>query len=449
MAFQVGNYVKSAALTGLQKGINKSLGTSGSFLGNSIGGLLGGVSQSLFEVGNAFNTISSVTSLKLDSVVAGGETGFVSGKCPERNATGDLEAGNVRQGIGQSMDDYMINTDPTGTIKKNSAFVKNDNNYHPLAWSSDKYFMTIRVFDYERKDLFRKAQNSEKYTVTLPLPTELSDSQRTEYSTADMKTVGTLMTEGMTEGAGVQAVLTAGPAVAGKIAGGVGGMLSGNKILGPVMSAAGAGMDAAGLTSENLVNAIEQYMGVSPNPQPSVLFKGPSLREFNFTWQFNPRDVDESVRIRKVIEKLKASALPRKTFSGASTGVLRYPQVCMLNFFPWDGSANVNSIYGWGEKSIVRIKRCFISNITSNYAPNGVPSFFAGTVGAPVFIQLSMTLKEIEFFTSEDWLSYEASEVGGSSIDLNKVFGGSIIGGLTQGAANLTGADSLIKRLTE
>lgn len=428
MAFNPLNSAKSSFLSGVQKGVNQSQGTNGSSFGSSAAGLIDSLAQSLFEVGSAFNTVSAVTSLKIDSVIAGGETGFVSGKSPERAAAGDLEAGRNSRGINQSMSDYKINTDPTGVIAKNKSH-GGGTSYYPLAWASDKYYMTLRFFDYDRKDLFREAKNTPKYTVTLPLPSELNDSQRTEYSTADMKTVGTLMTEGATKSAGLQAVMTAGPAVANKLIGGLADKVGAkNKMLAGTLSTFGAGAEAAGVNTENLVNAIEQYMGMAPNPQPSILLKGPSLREFNFTWTFNPRDVDESKRIRETIERLKASALPRKSFAGSGTGVLLYPQVCMLNFYPWDGSANKNSIYGWGEKSLIRIKRCFISNITSNYSPNGVPSFFAGTVGAPVFIQLSMALKEIEFFTSEDWLSYNASEIGGSSLDLNEVFGGSVIG---------------------
>lgn len=407
MGFNPLNSVKSAALTGVQKGINQSLGTSGSFLGNAVNGLLGGISQSLFEVGNAFGTISSVTSLKLDSVVAGGETSFVSGKCPERAAAGDIEAGNAPRGVGQSMVDYKINTDPTGKIAKNSFHGNGKTGawYRPLAWMSDKYYMRLRFFDYNRDHLFKKGTDVSIYSVDLPLPLELSDSQRAEYATADMKAVGTFMTEGIASGGlAAQVAMTAGPEIVGNIAGSIGGALAQkNRVFGAIGSTVSAGADAAGVNKENIVNAIEQYAGMAPNPQPSVLFKGPSLREFNFTWTFNPRDVDESKRIRETIERLKASALPRKAFTN-STGVMRYPHMCMINFYPWDGGATLaGNIYGWGEKSLIRIKRCFISNITSNYAPNGVPSFFEDTVGAPVFIQLSITLKEIEFFTSEDW----------------------------------------------
>lgn len=406
MAFDPLKSVKSAALTGLQKGINKSLGTSGSFLGNAVNSLLGGMSQNLFEVGNAFDTISAVTSLKLDSVVAGGETGFVTGKCPERAAAGDIAANRGGKGVTQSLQDHVINTDPTGTIDKNrnNSHVRG-NTYYPLAWASDKFYMKLRFFDYDRTDLFRAAKNKEKFTVVLPLPVELTDSQRSEYATADMKTVGTILTEGGSGGAVKQAAMFGLNTVA-------------DKALGLLPDTARSLAGDAGFNSETLVNAVEQSMGQAPNPQPSVLFKGPSLREFNFTWTFNPRDVNESVRIRETVERLKASALARKAYNN-STGVLRYPEICMLNFYPWDASRNKNSIYGWGEKSIIRIKRCFISNITTNYAPSGVPSFFAGTVGAPVFIQLSMTFKEIEFFTSEDWLSYKGSAAEGTAPGIN------------------------------
>lgn len=440
MSFNPLKSVKSAALSGVQKGINKSLGTSGSYAGNSIGGLLNSLSQSLFEVGNAFGTISAVTSLKVDSVVAGGDTSFVTGKCPERYAAGDLEAGNAPRGVRQSMKDHIMNTDPTGKIGKATNH-KNGSNYYPLAWGSDRYYMTMRVFSYDRTKLFKKADDDPQYTVTLPLPTELADRQYANYSTANMQAVGTFVDEGMSAGLGAQLAMTAGISAVGSIAGAAVGALSkASPTFGKVAGVATSAAAAAGINTENITNAIEQRMGAAPNPQPAVLFKGPELREHSFTWTFNPRSADESRRIRQTIERLKSSALPRKAFTD-STGVMRYPHMCMLNFYPWDNTEPMESeIYQWGHGSIIRIKRCFISNITANYAPNGVPAFFASDKdtkkedpGAPVFIQMSISLKEIEYFTSEDWYSVTDSYDFQAKFDESKSTIGTLAGGALPG----------------
>ena len=198
-----------------------------------------------------------------------------------------------------------------------------------------------------------------------------------------MRTVGNLLNNGFGEG-----TVTAGALR------GAQGLVENSKLLGM-----GNKVD---IQPEDIVNAIEQYLGVAPNPNPSVLFQGPVLREFNFSWMFNPRNAEESRRLKKIISKMKASTLPATSF-GSDTGLLRYPNVAMVNFFPWDNSSSVsNGSYGWSDESFMRIKRCVIENIITNYAPSGAPTFFEGTKD-PVFIQMNITLKEIEFFVSEDW----------------------------------------------
>jgi hypothetical protein len=154
-----------------------------------------------------------------------------------------------------------------------------------------------------------------------------------------------------------------------------------------------------GVDTDTILNAVEQAYGVAPNPNPAVLFKGPRLREFSFNWILHPRTPAESQGIRNAIKSLKAYALPTPTF-GQDTGLLSYPPMVMINFYPWDAAGTSND-YGWGDDTPIKIKRCFLSNVSVNYAPNGIPSFFAGTRD-PVVIALSLQLKEIEFFTSLD-----------------------------------------------
>ena len=55
-----------------------------------------------------------------------------------------------------------------------------------------------------------------------------------------------------------------------------------------------------------------------------------------------------------------------------------------------------------GSHPIIGFKHALIENVTINHSPNGIPSFFAGT-SLPTFYQVSITLKEIEYFTAEDY----------------------------------------------
>ena len=152
-------------------------------------------------------------------------------------------------------------------------------------------------------------------------------------------------------------------------------------------------------------SAVQQTLGAVPNPNPSVRFSGPILREAGFTWYFNPKNQEESAKINTIIKKLKAASLPKNTSSGVS-GILSYPKLAQINFYPWDSQGANSAVseankWGWTKKSIIRLKRCFISQVNINYNPANVPSFFYDN--SPVVIEVTISMKEIEYLTSNEW----------------------------------------------
>jgi hypothetical protein len=143
-----------------------------------------------------------------------------------------------------------------------------------------------------------------------------------------------------------------------------------------------------------------QIAGAIPNPYVTLMFNGVDLRTFTFTWKFAPRNVTESKMLKAILQLIKGSALP--TFSGQNTGVLQYPMLCKMTLMSQDKSWDGTEIGKEGSHPIIGFKHALIENVTINYSPNGIPSFFAGT-SLPTFYQVSMTLKEIEYFTGEDY----------------------------------------------
>jgi len=149
-----------------------------------------------------------------------------------------------------------------------------------------------------------------------------------------------------------------------------------------------------------------QVAGAIPNPYVTLMFNGVDLRSFTFTWKFAPRNVTESGMLRAIIQLIKGSALP--TYSIKNTGVLQYPLLCKMTLMAQDKSWNPNSSlegegkFQEGSHPIIGFKHALIENVTVNHSPNGIPSFFAGT-SLPTFYQVSITLKEIEYFTAEDY----------------------------------------------
>ena len=56
--------------------------------------------------------------------------------------------------------------------------------------------------------------------------------------------------------------------------------------------------------------------GAVMNPNMELLFKGPALRSFTFSWKMSPRDKKESEVIAKIIRTFKQSMAPQKSESG-------------------------------------------------------------------------------------------------------------------------------------
>lgn len=257
------------------------------------------------------------------------------------------------------------------------------------------YYCRLMLGKYQRTRPFEPQNWSPEKTLLLPLPQELFDETRAEFSDMGLEAVGNIMNLDVATGLGAAALKSVGDVTAGLASAtlaGVGGNVGskiGEKLAG-----------AAGITPERITSAVQQQIGMAPNPNPSVQFTGPSLRDFSFSWVFYPKSARESENIDYMIRVLKAAALPSHTFTN-STAILNYPDLCQINFFPWDSGGNNNG-WGWSDKSIIRIKKCFIKSVRVSYSDQGTPAFFEGTQ-LPIMYRLSISLQETEYMLANDW----------------------------------------------
>jgi hypothetical protein len=78
---------------------------------------------------------------------------------------------------------------------------------------------------------------------------------------------------------------------------------------------------------------------------------------------------------------------------GVSEGVglfFSFPSMVTVSLFP-------------SSEFLYRFKPCVIDNITVNYSPGSTPSFYRGTDAAPTAVTITISLKEIEYFTNKDF----------------------------------------------
>jgi len=273
------------------------------------------------------------------------------------------------------------------------------------------YYTRLTLSPYNRANAFELSNLTPNFILNLPLPTELRDDTTVSYTNVNLETVGDIlsgrgnaMTGAVTRNAGQ--LISGGLSATSK---GFGRMLDrGGAALGLLNSAQESLIGAVQslLPPEQINSAIQQQNGVAPNPNPSVQFQGPVLRDFTLTWAFYPKNPDESDVIDKVIRKLKARALPSLDAGGGA--ILKYPHICQLNFYPWDEEAGSDP-NGWSDKSIIKIKKCFMSGVNVNYNAFGTPGFFEGTK-LPISYSLTINFKEIDYLLSGDWDSTAAGE---------------------------------------
>jgi hypothetical protein len=276
-----------------------------------------------------------------------------------------------------------------------------------------KFYCRMSIGEYKRPKPFETATFNPTSSIYLPLPDILRDTSDIKYNSTDSQTVGDFF-----NGDAVTGILGFGYRNLGRMASSA-ITNGGGAIAGALMAATGprgAAMSGrfgtfAGDTlaemfpAENLQTAFQQTIGTAPNPNPSIAFEGPSLRSFNLNWTFFPTSKAESDNVFKIIKLLKQTALPAQTFSG-SGAILNYPYMCQLNFFPWDnskfGDSGINR-WGWTENSIMRFKKCMMTNVDVDYNPSNVPGFFNDDNSSPVAIRVSISFQEIEYMLSDDW----------------------------------------------
>lgn len=139
-------------------------------------------------------------------------------------------------------------------------------------------------------------------------------------------------------------------------------------------------------------NALGQALGAVPNPHLQAIFSGVDLRTHTFQWTFAPRNPTESRNLKAIINEIKKNSLP--AYSTTGTAALQYPPMVEIKLMPWGDD-------------LIKFKKCLIKSVSVNYAPAGLPSFFASQPGDtekyPTMIQLELQMLETEIQTAKDY----------------------------------------------
>ena len=151
------------------------------------------------------------------------------------------------------------------------------------------------------------------------------------------------------------------------------------------------------------------------NPYITGVFKGVGFRTHNFTFRCNPRKKPDSDALLDIIKFLKESMLPADESISAtgSTGPagqhdFKYQQKTGLQSLPHRFDINFhtrNELEGGdvnihGSKYLFRIQDAAMTSFSVDYETEGAPGFFKKT-SAPITTVLNMTFSESKVYTRE------------------------------------------------
>ena len=123
------------------------------------------------------------------------------------------------------------------------------------------------------------------------------------------------------------------------------------------------------------------------NPNMELLFNGPTLRSFNFSFKMTPRSPSEAEECKNIIRSFKSNMAPKTKNTGSigGTGVfLKTPNVFELRYKKG----------GREHPFLHKFKQCFLTNISVNYTGEGVYTTYDDAT--PVSMTIDLSFKELE-----------------------------------------------------
>ncbi len=217
--------------------------------------------------------------------------------------------------------------------------------------------------------------------VTLPVPGGVQDGNMTSWGN------GTMTPLDIATSSAVKSFLGNGSE---------GGTAAVDSVKQSIQAAKDGGADISkameNMFTENLTGTkdlLARTEGMVMNPNMELLFQGPQLRPFGFTYRLSPRDESESMVILKIIRMFKQSMAPQKTDSQL---FLKAPNTYKLEFVSPRGAKT--------HRFLPQIKECALENFAVNYTPDG--NYMTYDNSSMIAYELTFSFKEIEPIYNND-----------------------------------------------
>ncbi len=251
------------------------------------------------------------------------------------------------------------------------------------------------------------AAGSPKCTILLPMP-KVSDSAGAEWgeSSMNMFTMWAAQTAGSVLGVGAKGPDS--PSIEDLQAGkGLGPeQFASQGVEGNTGTFGGGTLMATSMMASQVVSGLGQQVsadellarsrGAIMNPNVELVFSGPVLRDFQFTWLLLARSKKEGDVIRKIIRALKVGIAPKHN----NSALLINPDIWQLKYK--GGGGELTTVNKFGQMGI--------KGMTVDYAPEGFWTAYEDS--QPVACRLTLDFTEVRPIYEGDQLSTPENSVG-------------------------------------
>ena len=150
--------------------------------------------------------------------------------------------------------------------------------------------------------------------------------------------------------------------------------------------------------------------GTVINPNLELLFNGPKLRAFQFSFKMAPRSADEAKHIRGIIKFFKKAMAPKRAVTQDDAFFLGAPNIFRIKFMNGKKESN----------TLPTLKTCALVNFTVNYTADGFYSAFND--GQPVSVQIDLSFAELtpiynDNYGSEDSVGFPGGSEGVDNLE--------------------------------
>lgn len=224
-------------------------------------------------------------------------------------------------------------------------------------------------------------------TVTLPIQPSITDSNGVDWGGANLSPADAYfasLARGAMEGEGSAADVIAG--LLARVSGDLKKALGDSDIRNAMLTY--FTQEAVGIQG-----LLSRTAGAILNPNLELLFNGPTLRPFNFTFRLSPRSKEEAANVRRIIRFFK-QGMSVKT---SPTNIfLKAPNVFEIKYLAGGGGGN-------HHQSLNRIKKCALLSCDVDYTPDGTYMTFNDDAKTMTSYQLSLRFSELDPIYEEDY----------------------------------------------